>query len=109
MTGYHADVDAASIGIGLQAMVSVRLTRHSRATVESFRDRMLERKEVIAVYHVAGAKDFLVHVAARDSDHLRRIAMEAFTASPEVANIETGLIFEFVRSPDLPIYVEEDT
>jgi DNA-binding Lrp family transcriptional regulator len=106
--GYHADVDPVSLGIGIQAMVAVRLARHRRRTVEDFEARMLARDEVIGIYHVAGANDFLVHVAARDSGHLRQLAMEAFTESPDVAHIETGLIFEFTRSGNLPIYAFEE-
>ena len=109
ITGYHADLEPAPLGIGLQAMVAVKLIRHERRAVESFRQRMLDREEVIAVYHVAGANDFLVHLVARDSEHLRQLAMEAFTESPEVAHIETGLIFDYAWSGNLPIYsVEEE-
>ena len=64
LTGFHAEVDPASIGVAIQAMVAVRLDRHSRKPVEAFRRRMLAREEVLAVYHVAGANDFLVHLAA---------------------------------------------
>lgn len=108
LTGFHAEVDPASIGVAIQAMVAVRLDRHSRKPVEAFRLRMLAREEVLAVYHVAGANDFLVHVAARDATHLRQLAMEAFTESPDVAHIETGLIFDYARSASLPIYLDDE-
>ncbi|MEA1903156.1 MAG: Lrp/AsnC ligand binding domain-containing protein, partial [Actinomycetota bacterium] len=58
----------------------------------------------VAFYHMAGNNDFLVHVAVRDSDHLRDIAMGAFTAQPEVAHIETSIIFEHTRFRGLPGY-----
>lgn len=102
--GWHAEIAAAAVGIGLQAMVAVRLTRHSRALVESFHDHLLALPEVLAFYHLAGADDFLVHVGVRNPDHLRDFALSAFTERPEVAHIETRLIFEFRRNPDLPIY-----
>ncbi|MGB5622712.1 MAG: Lrp/AsnC family transcriptional regulator [Gammaproteobacteria bacterium] len=108
LTGFHAEVDPASVGVALQAMVAVRLDRHSRPSVEAFRSRMLARQEVLAVYHVAGANDFLVHLAARDAAHLRELAMEAFTESPDVAHIETGLIFDYARSDSLPIYLQDE-
>jgi len=108
LTGFHAEVDPGSIGIALQAMVAVRLDRHSRPAVEAFRRRMLAREEVLAVYHVAGANDFLVHLAARDATHLRQLTMEAFTESPEVAHIETGLIFDYARSANLPVYLDSE-
>lgn len=108
ITGYHADLEPAALGIGIQAMVAVKLMRHRRRNVEDFKARMLKRKEVIGIYHVAGANDFLVHVAARDSGHLRHLAMVAFTESPDVAHIETGLIFDFTRTGNLPIYAFDD-
>jgi DNA-binding Lrp family transcriptional regulator len=59
---------------------------------------------VIAVYHVTGDKDFLVQVAVRDAEHLRDLALEAFTTRREVANLETSLIFESATKNALPIY-----
>lgn len=102
--GFHAELNAAGVGIGLQAMVAVRLNRHSREQVIALHDHLLALPEVVAFYHVAGANDFLVHVGVRDAEHLREFAMAALTSRPEVAHIETNLIFEFRRSADLPIY-----
>jgi DNA-binding Lrp family transcriptional regulator len=101
--GFHADVDLAMLGFGLQAMIAVRLQRHSRKIVASFHEYVLGLTEVRAVYHVAGADDFLVHVAVRDADHLRDLALDAFTTRSEVAHIETRLIFEHVPIRRLPI------
>jgi DNA-binding Lrp family transcriptional regulator len=101
--GFHADIDLAMLGFGLQAMIAVRLQRHSREIVTSFREYVLGLTEVRAVYHVAGADDFLVHVAVRDADHLRDLALDAFTTRKEVAHIETRLIFEHVPIRRLPL------
>lgn len=108
LRSFHADVEPRAVGVGLQAMIAVRLRHHSRELVEEFRRHALALPEVLAVYHVAGATDFLVHVAVRDADHLRDVGMDAFTTRPEVANLETSLIFEHFRSPGLPLYPPED-
>lgn len=104
VVGFHAELDPKALGIGLQAMIGVRLKRHTREAVESFRAHALDIEEVIAVYHVTGNKDFLVQVAVRDAEHLRDLALEAFTTRPEVANLETSLIFESAIKNTLPIY-----
>ncbi len=109
LLGFHAEVAPAAVGIGLQAMVTVRLRRHSRALVDSFHTHLLGLHEVMAFYHLAGADDFLVHVGVRDSDHLREFALSAFTERDEVAHIETHLIFEFRRNPGLPVYSAQGT
>lgn len=102
ITGFYAEVNPASLGVGLQAMISVRLIRHFKPDVEAFRHHALGLSEVVQLYHVAGPIDFLVHVWTRDSDHLRDLAMTAFTSRKEVAHIETELIFEHIRSDDVP-------
>jgi DNA-binding Lrp family transcriptional regulator len=110
LRGFHAEVDPRGVGVGLQAMMAVRLSRHSRELVESFRAHVLRREEVLACYHMTGANDFLIHVAVRDADALRELTMSALTTRPEVAHIETSLIFEHVGRHRMPIYaeVEED-
>ncbi len=102
LLGYHAEIAPKALGIGLQAMVAVRLARHSRALVDGFHRHVLTQPEVLACYHVAGADDFLVHVGVRDSEHLRNFTLTAFTEREEVAHIETRLIFEFQRNVELP-------
>ena len=54
---------------------------------------------------VALAHHLLAHVWARDPEHLRDLAMTAFTAREEVSHIETELIFEHVASDALPPFL----
>lgn len=109
LTGFHARVDPKAVGIGLQALVAIRLSRHSRELVEAFRAHALSVPEVVALYHLSGANDFLLHVAVRDAEHLRELALTAFTERPEVAHMETALAFEHVSKALLPVYaVTED-
>ncbi len=104
--GYHADVEPKSLGVALQAMISIRLQRHSKTVVESFRAHTLALPEVRQLYHLAGANDFLLQVWVQDPEHLRDLIMTSFTAREEIAHIETGLIFEHTHSPDLPTFLE---
>lgn len=106
ISGFHAEVDPVSLGVGIQAMIAVRLIRHFKPDVEAFRSHALSLPEVVQLYHVAGPIDFLVHVWARNSDHLRDLAMTAFTSREEVAHIETELIFEHIRSAEVPSFTE---
>ncbi len=102
LLGFHAEIAPEAIGIGLQALVAVRMTRHSRELLDSFQAHLRALPEVLAFYHVAGADDFLVHVGVRDSGHMRDFTVAAFTERPEVAHIQTHLIFDFQRNDNLP-------
>ena len=103
--GFHADVDPAALGIGLQAMIAIRLNRHSRDSLEDFKAYVKALPEVHAVYHMAGVNDFFLHVAVRDSNHLLTLNLNHFSTRPEVAHIETALIFEYHRNPVLPSFL----
>jgi len=106
LTGFRALVDPRALGVAIQALVFVRLARHARKQVRAFREHALSLPETIGLYHVAGQHDFIVHVGVRHADHLRDLAMDAFTSRREVARIETHLIFEHVPRPELPVLVE---
>lgn len=106
LKGFHAEVDAGALGVGLQAMISIRLERHSKPDVEAFRAHALALPEVRQLYHLAGANDFLAQVWVRNSEHLLELVMSAFTAREEVAHIETGLIFEHTNNYELPVYTD---
>ncbi len=108
ITGFKAEVNPSALGAGLQAMIAVRLKRHYKPDVEAFRRHALSLPEAVRFYHVAGPIDFLVHVWAKDSEHLRDLAMTAFTSRQEVAHIETELIFEHVSSQELPNFLDDE-
>ena len=108
ISGFHAEIDPASLGVGIQAMIAVRLIRHFKPDVDAFRNHALSLPEVVQLYHVAGTIDFLIHVWARNSNHLRDLAMTAFTSREEVSHIETELIFEHIRSAEVPAFRDID-
>lgn len=109
LRGFHAEIEPRALGIGLQALISVRLSQHSRDLFESFRAHVLSLPETVAAYHLAGKDDFLVHVAVRDADHLRDVALDAFTRRREVARLETSLVFEHVRAGSLPMLERQES
>jgi DNA-binding Lrp family transcriptional regulator len=109
LRGFRTEVDPRAVGIGMQALVFVRLARHARRHVQGFRRHALSLPETLGLYHVAGHHDFLVHVAIRDANHLRDLALDAFTSRREVARMETHLIFEYVAKPVLPLLRPLDT
>lgn len=108
LLGFHARVAPKAVGIGIEAMISVRLTKHSRELVEDFAEWALSLPWVRAIFHMAGANDYLLHVLARDAEHLRELAMTSFTTRSEVEHLETALIFAHEESRVLPVFAEPD-
>lgn len=96
--GFHADVDPAALGHDLQAMVAVGLQAHARAHLGEMVTRLAALPEVLDVYFVAGADDFLVHVATPGTEALRRFVAVQLNTDPDVARTQTSLIFEHTRA-----------
>jgi DNA-binding Lrp family transcriptional regulator len=96
--GYHADIDPAVLGRPLQAMIAVRLQSHARGHIPDFMAKIAELPEVINVFFLGGANDFLVHIAATSTENLRDFVVVNLSGNPDVALTETNLIFEHVRA-----------
>jgi DNA-binding Lrp family transcriptional regulator len=95
--GFYADIDPAAIGLSLQAMISVTLQANARAKIRSFIQQIRRNPQVMDVYFLAGADDFILHVAARDTEDLRAFVVENLNADTDVAGTQTSLIFEHLR------------
>jgi DNA-binding Lrp family transcriptional regulator len=96
--GYYADVDPAALGLPLQAMIAVRLQAHARGHINEFVANVVRLPEVLNVFFLGGADDFLVHVAAASTEALRDFVVVNLSGNPDVALTETNLIFEHVRA-----------
>jgi len=95
--GFYTDIDPVAIGLPIQAMISVSLQSNARGKIGNFIRRIRSRPQVMDIYFLAGAEDFIIHVAARDTDDLRSFVVEHLNADADVAGTQTSLIFEHLR------------
>ena len=95
--GFYTDIDPAAVGLPLQAMISVSLQSNARGKIRDFIQQIRCRPQVMDVYFLAGADDFILHVAARDTEDLRLFVVENLNADDDVAGTQTSLIFEHLR------------
>lgn len=94
--GYHATVDAASLGLGTAAFVriSVRFDMH-----QAFEDAVREHPMIVNCHATVGDTDYLAHILARDMADLdsflrnelwRLPGVERFTTTIAMREIKTG-------------------
>jgi DNA-binding Lrp family transcriptional regulator len=104
LRGTHAEVDPKALGIGLEALFMIELSKHKRGTVDRFMDDIAEVPEVRFAFLVTGRYDVVVHVVVRDTQHLKDLALDRFTNRPGVTRIETSIIFEARCRYKLPVF-----
>jgi DNA-binding Lrp family transcriptional regulator len=94
ITGDRLRVDPGRLGRPLEALLSVQVRPHRRELIGPFVERIRALPESRALFHLAGPDDYLVHVAVAGTADLQRLVIDEFTARPEVARVESRLIFQ---------------
>ena len=102
ITGFHAALDPERAGIGLQALITIRQSTDYAETA-AFVAHVRSFEEVVGIFEVGGADDFILHVAVRNSSHLRELVYERIQPLPEVIRTETNIVFRH-ESQQLPLY-----
>jgi len=93
ITGYTAQVHPEALGREIQALLAIQVQPHARPLVDPFIAHVLSLPETLSLHHVAGADDFIVHVACGSTQDLQRLVLDEFTSRSEVARLQTHLIF----------------
>nr|WP_307220471.1 Lrp/AsnC family transcriptional regulator [Microbacterium sp. SORGH_AS_0888] len=99
LTGFHAGIDHRRLGRGLQAMVGVTLRPGARHdSILAFTEEVRRLPQVLQVFFLGGADDFLVHIAVEDASQLREFVVTHLSAQASVATTRTSIIFEYHRN-----------
>ena len=99
ITGFTASVDPAVMGMTLQVLVSVTIRSGARQRISEFSEELRALPEVLQLFFLGGAEDFIIHLAARDSDHVRDFVMEHLSAHPAVSSTRTSIVFSHHQNP----------
>ena len=94
---FTIDVDPQALGHPLQALVSVRLRPGARHLMTKFGNELKQFSEISQFFVLGGADDFLIHITARDTEHIRQFVLDHLSANPAVAGTQTSLVFEHAR------------
>ena len=99
ITGFTASVDPAVMGMTLQVLVSVTIRSGARQRISEFSEELRALPEVLQLFFLGAVEDFIIHLAARDSDHVRDFVMEHLSAHPAVSSTRTSIVFSHHQNP----------
>lgn len=95
--GYRADLDRRQLGLGVLAFIRVKIDSHSEAEAEAFSDEVMQLREVVACYSIAGDADFLLQVVARDLDAYAQFAMTTVRRLPRIKEMQTTFVLKEIK------------
>lgn len=90
-----------ALGRHVQALTAVTIRPPTRENIEGFRNWAGSLHELLGVFVVAGGSDFLLHVAVPDTYALYAFVIDRLTERPEVADVNTSVVYEHIRRPVL--------
>lgn len=99
ITGFRAIVDPGAMGLTLQVLVSVSVRSGARQRITGLADELRELPGVLQIFFLGGVEDFIIHLAARDSDHVRDFVAEHLSTHPAVSSTRTSLVFSHHQNP----------
>jgi DNA-binding Lrp family transcriptional regulator len=104
--GYHADLNAASLGFGVTAFAFVGLSSQAEADLKAFEDEVRSWPLVRACYMLSGEVDFILRCVARDLPEFQAFITEKLTAAKNVASVKTALVIrEAKNEPGIPLEI----
>lgn len=106
--GYHADLDAKSLGYSVTVFAQVGLGRQAESDLDAFEALVRQWPEVRECHMLAGEADFLLKVLAEDWDAYQRFLTTKLTAAPNVSHVKSALSIRSSKAePGVPIVVDE--
>ncbi|TAP39562.1 Lrp/AsnC family transcriptional regulator [Arthrobacter sp. S39] len=94
---FTIEVDTEMMGMPLQALVSVRLRPGARHLMNAFGQELRDLPEIKQFFVLGGADDFVLHIVAENTDHIRQFVIDHLSSNPAVAGTQTNLVFEHGR------------
>jgi DNA-binding Lrp family transcriptional regulator len=89
ITGYRAEIDRRSIGLGVLAFVRVDAERNNADSTRALEAAIRGLPEVVACHYISGAGTFELQVLCTDLDAYSRWSMDTLFKLPNVKDIHT--------------------
>lgn len=101
---YHAELDSAMLGLGVNTFVQVSLKGHNKPNIEAFLGRIRDIEEIIECHHITGSGDFILRIVAKDIASYQQLMLEKVSDIDIVDSLQSMVILStFKNSKEVPI------
>ncbi len=103
--GYAAPLDAAALGLGVMAYVSVRIAGDQFGRVREIEQEIAAWPQILECHAVSGDSDYLLKVVARDLKSLSQFLTDDLMQVSGVDDVRSMIVLEEVK-PASPLPVD---
>jgi len=105
--GYHADLDAKSLGFEVTGFAFVGLSSQAEADLRRFEEQARAWPQVRDCFMLSGEVDFILKCVAPDLSAFQTFITETLTAAKNVASVKTALAIRASKhAPGIPLEVK---
>ena len=95
IAGYHALLDARSMGLTLMAFIQISMDRHTPERFEAFERVVEECPEVLECHLITGqTADYLLKVIVADMDAYQAFLLNRITRIPGVTGVHSSFVMK---------------
>lgn len=98
ITDYRAIVSKKLLGYHLVAYCNVQLKEHAQDYLTQFETQVLQLKEVIECYHIAGMYDYLLKVVLFDMEAYQQFIVNKLARLPNIGNVQSAFVMSEIKS-----------
>jgi DNA-binding Lrp family transcriptional regulator len=96
ISGYHATLNAAAVGLGFQVLVFVHLRQGDRENLAAFDNGLAAIPQVIHAERLFGTPDYLLRVVTTDLDAYQQLFEDKLATLPNVDRLESTIVMKRV-------------
>ncbi|MCB0689845.1 MAG: Lrp/AsnC family transcriptional regulator [Saprospiraceae bacterium] len=97
INSYHAEVNAASIGLNVKTFVQVSLAWHKENALDNFISKIKKIDEVTECYIITGEADILLQIVCKDIPTYENILFKTLSQIEEIERMKTLMTLSTVK------------
>ena len=104
ISGYHAQLDALTLGLTFEALIFVTMRAADRNAVAAFEDAVTDVPNVLQAQRLFGDPDYLLRVVAPDLPGFQQLYDDRLATLPGVLRLSSTLVMKsVVENRPLPL------
>jgi DNA-binding Lrp family transcriptional regulator len=102
--GYHADLDASSLGFTITVFAMVSLKSQAEEDLRAFEQHIKGLPQVRECHMLNGEIDFILKIVSKDLQSFQEFLTSKLTPAPNVASVKTSLTIRTAKNePGVPL------
>lgn len=94
---YHATLDEKKLGLAIQAIVHINLTRQIENAIAKFKEQIAVIPEVTECFQVTGNSDFVLMVMVKDIPAFEELISHKLGRIEEIGQMQTMVVLSKVK------------